>query len=458
MDHPDSAHAVTSDTLAANLRKPTEMLVMVPKSQRLTLVGRKLFNAMLLSAQSSLSSAQRMPAADHMFEAPLSMMLKATGTTTEARTVAKKYLKEMQGLLIDWESTAPGDGVKWRGFAMLSQVELEVRGGQNWVRWSFPPAIMAALLEPQRWARLSLEVIAGLGTYASVALYEICARYRDNPSGVTSRQVPGWWIDALSNLPSGTEKRPWRKFKFDKVQPAILEINAASDIEIELIEHKQGREVQEVQFQVRKKHRQISLPMERQTVIEPADSTLVLHGQRLGVRESKVEDLILQFGEEIVAQQILEFEKRQQRAELGPINSPAAYLRSMCIAAKQQLGEEGEGASRSGRESPPKETDETTVPLDLRESRQLPEAPSAPPSEYDALRVEIEQLSEPERNALLNEAILDLRARGMFTKVVERRIGAGDIFFGPVKAAICQAFARQHVQPNSQSDGHTISA
>jgi hypothetical protein len=72
--------------------------------------------------------------------------------------------------------------------------------------------------------------------------------------------------------------------------------------------------------------------------------------------------------------------------------------------------------------------------------------------------VEIEQLSEPERNSLLNEAILDLRARGMFTKVVERRIGAGDIFFGPVKAAICQAFARQRVQPNSQSDGQRMSA
>ena len=118
------------------LRKPHEMIVMIPRSRRVTLTGRRLYNAMLQVAQSRLVAMDSMPKADYMFEAPLPALLRTTGSSGEDRTAAKRYLREMRGLEVDWESTAPGDSVKWRGFSMLSEVAIEVRNGENWVAWS----------------------------------------------------------------------------------------------------------------------------------------------------------------------------------------------------------------------------------------------------------------------------------------------------------------------------------
>jgi len=90
--------------------------------------------------------------------------------------------------------------------------------------------------------------------YAGTSLYDICSRYRHNPSGVTSRKLPSWWIDALSQTPSdSTKRREWRMFKYEKILPAIEEINQTTDIIIDLIEKRQGKSIIEVQFSVRTK-------------------------------------------------------------------------------------------------------------------------------------------------------------------------------------------------------------
>lgn len=117
--------------------------------------GRRIYNAILQLSQVQMEGMQGMPSADHLFSAPLPTILRTSGSTGEDRTAAKRYLREMRGLEVDWESTAPGDGVKWRGFSMLSEVAIEVRNGENWVYWSFPPTIMGALREPARWARIT---------------------------------------------------------------------------------------------------------------------------------------------------------------------------------------------------------------------------------------------------------------------------------------------------------------
>ncbi|MDQ5896543.1 MAG: hypothetical protein QG612_629, partial [Pseudomonadota bacterium] len=263
------------------LRKPHEMIVMIPRSKRVTLTGRRLYNAMLQVAQARLAAMEAMPQADFMFEAPLPALLRTTGSSGEDRTAAKRYLREMRGLEVDWESTAPGDGVKWRGFSMLSEVVIAVRNGENWVSWSYPPSIMAVLREPQRWAAIDLDVLARLGTYTAVALYEICARYRDNPSGLTSRKPAAWWSDALNQAPGGADRREWRKFKSERVKPAIDEINRETDLEVELIEHKQGRAVVEVQFAVRLRMSPSRVPAGGPA---PVDANLVLRAESLGIR------------------------------------------------------------------------------------------------------------------------------------------------------------------------------
>ena len=283
-DTPSDPLAGTAPAKAdrAELRKPHEMIVLIPRAKRVTLTGRRIYNALLQVAQSRLRALPEMPPADFMFEAPLPALLRTTGSSGEDRTAAKRYLREMRGMEVDWESTTAGDGVKWQGFSMLSEVAIELRNGENWVRWSYPPTLMSALKHPQLWARIDLDVVARLGTYSALALYEICARYRGNPSGMTSRKPVQWWADALSGTPPGSERREWRKFKNERVKEAVAAINEETDLEIALVEHRQGRAVEEVQFSVREKR---TLARSRTVGQVPVDANLVLRAESLGVRE-----------------------------------------------------------------------------------------------------------------------------------------------------------------------------
>ena len=413
----------------AELRKPHEMIVMVPRSKRVTLTGRRIYNALLQVSQSRLAAMDAMPPADYMFEAPLPALLRTTGSSGEDRTAAKRYLREMRGLEVDWESTAPGDGVKWRGFSMLSEVVIEIRKGENWVSWSYPPTIMSALREPARWARIDLDVLAKLGSYAAVALYEICARYRDNPSGLTSRKPVQWWSNALSQAPAGTERREWRKFKSERVKEAVQEINAETDLEIELIEHKDGRAVIDAQFAVRRKR---VLAKAKSSLGEPVDANLVLRAESLGIREIKLESLLKEFGDELVRQKIDVLEARAANSKLRNVENAYSYLRSLLrdgAAETDQL----QAAPTPGPILP--------APASSQD-RELPDASTSWMSQRIAeMKSELAALESDQRKLWVDRALQELSEKGLLTAVVSRRAAQGDVLHGHLGAVVVRAYA-----------------
>ena len=412
------------------LRKPHEMIVMVPQSKRVTLTGRRIYNVLLQVSQARMAASDSLPLADYLFDAPLNALLRSTGSKGEDRTAAKRYLQEMQDLKVTWESTAPGDGVKWRGLHMLTEVVLEIRKGENWVSWSFPPSIMGALREPTRWARIDLDVLARLGTYAAVALYEICARYRDNPAGVTSRKPTAWWADALSHTPAGSERREWRKFKNERVKEAVEEINRETDLDIELIEHKQGRAVMEAQFAVRRKAR---TAFARNAAI--VDASLVLRAESLGVRETKLEGLILEYGEDKVREQLLQLERRSGNSKLPGIENPYSYLRTLL-------------RNWSG----PPTAEPAAQPAD-----KVDPLPSQLGADLDSerinqriadLKTELGRLEVSERKRWVDRALEDLGRKGQLNAVVTRRAEQGDYLHGLLGVTVVRVYAESTYGPD----------
>ncbi len=438
-----TAPATVETTDGVELRKPHEMIVMFPRSKRVTLTGRRLYNALLQVSQSRMAAFKSMPPADYMFEAPLPALLRTTGSSGEDRTAAKRYLREMRSLEVDWESTAPGDGVKWRGFSMLSEVAIEVRRGENWVSWSYPPTIMAALREPARWARIDLDVLAKLGSYAALALYEICARYRDNPGGVTSRKPVQWWADALSPSVAGSDRREWRKFKSERIKEAIEEINLETDLEIELIEHKQGRAVVEAQFAVRRKRpaaRAKPLPA------DPVDAHLVLRAESLGVRELKLETLIKEFGDDRVREKVDVLERRATNSKLRGVENAYSYLRSLLRSddapdAAGTTADERASAAQTPAASPSPAPRASPVPLPV----------PAPPAQTDgqawlnarsaSLKLEIAALGPAQRQEWVDRALRELAAKGLLSAVISRRAAQGDVLHGLLGSVVVRLYA-----------------
>ena len=420
------------------LRKPHEMIVMMPRSGRITLTGRRIYNALLQQSQTQMMLMQEMPSADFLFRAPLVSLLRATGSSGEQRTAAKKYLREMRGLEVDWESTAAGDGTKWKGFSMLSEVILEERNGENWVSWSYPPTLMSALREPTRWAKLDLEVLGKLGTYTALALYEICARYRDNPSGLTSRKAVSWWAEALSNTPAGADKREWRKFKNEKLKAAIAEVNRETEIDVELIEHKQGRAVEEAQFSVRKK-----LRARHTTKTEIVDLELVHKALQLGIREIKLDPLIQEYGEEAVRRALEHLAGRTVNRQFRPIENTYSYLRTLLRNG---------GASEKVESGPANEAVASThISQSLRLDASSPMVvkpviaeSTAESTRLQTLRAELEALPPDDRRRFVNQAVTKLIEKGLFTPVIRRRFESGDELHGVLGAMVIQCYA-EHV-------------
>ncbi|MBW8832946.1 MAG: replication initiation protein [Burkholderiales bacterium] len=322
--------------LPATLNKPVSALAIVPLNSSITVTARKAYNVMLHLAQREGDTG------DAGYSAPLNAILRGFGVGNNVATDAKRYIDQMTSTKIEWRPLTEGD--QWllplegdaaappqtdeprdelRIFHMLAEVRLYKKRGENWVTWFYPPSIKEQMLGPRRWARLELEVIAQLSTYTAVALYEICARYRDNPGGVTSRHSWEWWVAVLKGSEAG-KQREWRKFKNEFVNPAVREINDVSDIEVELLEYKQGRAIADVQFAVRKKPVN-SLPNRP----EPPDVTHLLQAAKLGIRESDVEVLLEQYGPEAMTAALDAMERFMRGATARPIVSKTAYLKTI---------------------------------------------------------------------------------------------------------------------------------
>jgi hypothetical protein len=424
------------------LRKPHEMIVMVPRSARVTLTARRIYTVLLQVSQARMGAMGAMPLADFMFEAPLAAILRTTGSDGNDRTAAKRYLGEMRSLEVDWESTAPGDGVKWRGFSMLSEVALESRRGETWVSWSFPPSIMSALKDPSRWARIDLDILARLGTYAAVALYEICVRYRDNPGGVTSRKPLSWWTDALSNAPGG-DRREWRKFKNERIKEAVEEINRETDLDIELIEHRQGRLVSEAQFAVRRRGKSQGSLTGAQP---PVDASLALRAETLGIREIKLESLIKEFGDDMVRQKLELLEQRAANSSLRAVDNPFLYLRSL-------LRNDGPGSVPAPADAGPvlsiEMFDHTPIP---------PVVPTMPArsgwlsERIQGMKREVEALAPLDRQVWVDKALQELAMKRMLTAVISRRASQGDVLHGVLGSVVVDAYASATYGPDWNVD------
>ena len=142
---------------------------------------------------------------DGGYASPVSTILQGFGSSTKASERVQRYIEQMVQTTVIWRPLAPGDagsltldgfeapastdtprrGDEARTFPLLAEARLYKRAGEWWVTWYYPPSIAEQIIDPDRWAQIELNSIARLGTYTAVALYEICARYKDSPGGLT---------------------------------------------------------------------------------------------------------------------------------------------------------------------------------------------------------------------------------------------------------------------------------
>ena len=309
------------------LRKPVNTLAIVPKTTRITSLGRKAYNVLLHEAQEA--GLER-----DVFRAPLERIVKGIDFDSNDHALIKKHLRAMVSTTVEWQSPTSGEGSDWNVSGLLAHAKLTKERGQVWVEWSYAVNLKQELLEPTVFARLKLEILSQLRSHAGIALYEICTRYKE--IGRTSRQAWRWWRPVLSGQPE-TEKSAkleYRIFKRDTLKPAIAEVCAITDIEVDLIEHREGRFISEIQFEVRKK-RQASLALKQPP--EPVDLTLVGRAKELGIEEDQLDQLASQYGVPAVATGLEALAARIATGFPTPLRDHFRYLRSIMSGEAAKL-------------------------------------------------------------------------------------------------------------------------
>ena len=333
------------------LRKPVNTLAIVPKSARITTLGRKSYNVLLFEAQEQGLDKD-------VFRAPLERIIKGIDFDSNDHALVKKHLRAMVSTTVEWQSPTTGEGSSWNVSGLLAHARLSKERGQVWVEWSYAVNLKQELLQPTVFARLRLEVISQLRSHAGVALYEICTRYKD--IGRTSRQAWRWWQPVLSGNPPSerTERQEYRIFKRDTLKLAVAEVNAITDIEVELVEHKQGRFIDEIQFKIQpKKQASLVLGQALGQAPKPVEMGLIERARRLGVADDVAETLCQEHGDAAFSAALDALDRRIATNFPEPLRDPARYLRALMpaqahIARVQAANRVVEVSARDDPQSP----------------------------------------------------------------------------------------------------------
>src|ERR1035437_8870862 len=295
-------------------------LMPVRGGRKISLLGRRLFNVLLHRAQEEGEQDE--------YQARMHEIIGDAGYDSNDLGHIRKSLRELMSTTVEWQSPSNGEIETWEACVLLSGAgtRKDMRTGAVTVFWRYDSKVPEQLLSPDRYARLSLEAITQLSSHASMALYEICARYVDNPAHKTARRHWRWWrpvlrgvsdVDPKDSKDKAAEKvakTEYRFFKRDVLNKAIAEINALTNIEVKgPIEYKErdNKTISDIQFEVRLKGRKNSSEQPQPLKdVGPADLPVIGRAINAGVKQSEVEGLLRKHGSEPLAAAVEDLERR----------------------------------------------------------------------------------------------------------------------------------------------------
>lgn len=381
--------------------KPVSTLAMVPKTGAITRVGRQAYTLMMFVAREQGTEDEK----TGLFGAPLNAVIRGYDGSAGSVKELKKHLLSMVTHVVEWQSPSPGETEEWGACGLLSQVNLKKKNGENWIYWAYPPALRQEMLYPLRYAQILRSTIAQFRSHAGLALYEICARYKDNPSHLTSKQHWKWWLPVLTGKPVPNEiKTEYRFFNRDTIKPAVEEVNEVSELIVTAHEFKVGRTIEYIQFEVRLK--QPDTVKNKYAI----DLSKVARAVQLGIDAEIAEELFIRHGE-------LAFAKAMERLEARlampgtPILSRHAYLKALLTGKAVDKSFTDIGVLPAEQITPPTEDPGMKSQANLRNR------------EAEKLRIvrsEIEDLSPAALAQLLSELKLNFIERNVSPAIMKR--------------------------------------
>lgn len=320
--------ATTGGKDLRQFKKTNEAIGVSVVEGNLSLLSRKVFNVMMYHAQLAKVPGQNAPidtpTAKQYFWIPLSDLARDAAYDSKDVAYFKRLVENLQDVKLQRETERQWTSERLVSSVTLVHAEGPGKHGQVWFGFAFPPEVSEQVMMPSTYTKLSLVYQSSLKSGAALALYEICRRFLTNPSKLTAIQTYEQWYGKVSGNPVTIEKLPeYKYFKRDTLRPAIAEVNALTDITIELIEHKVGRRVDGLQFRV-EPSKQPQLEFPAPPII---DTVLMDQLAKMGISAHDASDIVAQYPDVTVRAAIAKVDERMAQKSLKPLDAPAAYLK-----------------------------------------------------------------------------------------------------------------------------------
>lgn len=302
------------------MAKANEAIAIRPKRGRLTLLSRRIYNALLYHSQ-------KQGVDEPEYRLALSELIGDARFNSNNTELLKSHLRDMQATTIEW-STSSSTLKRWVSSQLLGTVTIEEqgRGRPCMVTWRYPDEIKERLVKPHQYTRVLLEMSSQMRSYSAAVLYEIGARYLSSPGRLSMREDVMWWAAVLTGR-SDIKEVDYRFLKRDVINKALAEIDAlCEDFGLELIEHKRGRKIEEIQFRVVPKLQQrlgdIDAPNRNVFDLELVGRLIAL-----GIKQDEAQDLYATTDEGQIRSTLDHLDQRLRNAAMPALKSPAAYFK-----------------------------------------------------------------------------------------------------------------------------------
>ena len=302
------------------LAKANEAIAIRPKRGKLTLLSRRIYNALLYHAQ-------KQGVDEPSYTLPLAELIGDARFNSNNTELLKSHLRDMQATTIEWSTSSAGQK-KWVSTQLIGTVIIEEpgRGQPCQIIWHYPKEIRESLVKPNQYTKVLLEISAQMRSYSASVLYELGARYLTSPGRLTMREDVFWWASVLTGR-SDIAEVDYRFLKRDVISKAIVEVETlCEDFTLELIEHKKGRKVEELQFRVLPKSQQ-SLGGMHDPAKNVFDLEIVGRLIAIGIKQNDAQDVYATTDEGQVRAALDHTEQRLRSSTLPKLEAPAAYFR-----------------------------------------------------------------------------------------------------------------------------------
>jgi len=389
------------------IRKAVSTLAVVPKSGGpITRLARQAYSIMLMIAkEQTIETGNRI-----IFKAPLNSIIRGYEGARGSKIEVRAHVKSMISTVVEWQSPTAGESNDWEACGLLSWAKLTEEGGQTMFAWSYAPPILDQLMNPQIYAQLERSTIGKFRSHHGLALYEICARYKDNPSHKTSKNIWQWWQPVLTGKPKKEDsKTEYRFFKRDTLTPAIEEVNLVSELTVSMIEFKNGKSINSIQFEVRKKPEMVKDLLDS----KPVEASALVKAGELGIQESVAEQLWEKHGNAKLLAALNALASRVTQST-APVKSRAAYLRAILAEQEGTLAAAEAEVKKNPASKAAKEPTVNLAELSLQKTK------ASEVKRFDVIKNEIQALTDDVRMGLIADFAEYGRATSMTPRMLEK--------------------------------------